>query len=462
MAGIFKAYDIRATVDTPDGINDTKAYWIGRGLASEIFKGQSPIVVGCDMRIHSERLTKMLIKGLMDGGCSVADIGLASTPMNYWANANFQVAGSVQVTASHNGPQYNGFKVSGKDVVPFGYDAGLHLVETYFNTITDWAVPTEALSDAEYKKIDGALEDYITFMRGFFPEAELPKKPMKVAIDAGNGMAGQFLETFFKPYSWIETVPLFWDLDGTFPNHEANPLHMETLVDVQKAVVEHKCDFGVAFDGDADRCVFIDEHGEVVTSDFATALIGEKFLSKEPGTAILYDGRSTAAVPEWISEHGGVPVRGKVGHTFMKKLIKEKSSPFGGELSGHFYYRDMFNADSALMALLDMMVIWQQANKPLSEVVKPLRRYYPTPELNFKVENIPELVQRIAKDFEAKGATVDQFDGLFVRNQDWWFTIRASNTEPLMRLNIEARTPEERDKRVTEMTAIIEGALVAS
>ncbi len=452
MSGIFKAYDIRGVVG--DGLSAQRAYLIGRGLAAEVFSGEKrPIVVSRDMRTHSPEMAAELIRGLGAGGCDVIDIGLAATPMNYWANVHYNSGGSVQVTASHNGPKYNGFKVSGANAAPLDFSTGLDKVEAFVLRAESGADLATAQSGS-VRHVENALGEYFDFMTPF---AEPGDATVKVAIDAGNGMAGFFLPELARRLPWLKLVPLFWELDGTFPNHEADPLKAENLRDVEKAVLQHGCDFGVAFDGDADRCMFVDERGISISSDLITAFIAGAMLERFPGSAILYDLRSSQVVPESIVERGGVPVRGRVGHSFMKRLMKEKSAPFGGELSGHYYFRECFNTDSGLMALLQVLNIWRRADgQTLSHMIAPLRRYSATGEINFRVADAPLILRTIEEHYAAQGAKLDHLDGLTVQMPNWWFNLRSSNTEPLLRLNLEAANDGERDVRLDEVQALIE------
>jgi phosphomannomutase len=461
MAGIFKAYDIRGVVG--EALNAERAYWIGRALASELFGAQSPIVVTRDMRTHSPEIAASLMRGLTEGGCDMIDVGLAATPMNYWANVHFNAAGSVQVTASHNGPEYNGFKVSGPDATPRDFVTGLDKVEAFVLRAENGDAPASQ-KNGSVTQVEGALEKYLDFMAQFVNENTAPRT-VKVAIDAANGMAGSFLPAFVERFSWIEAVPLYWELDGTFPNHEADPLKAENLRDVQEKTRAAGCDIGVAFDGDADRCMFVDEKGDIVTSDLITALIAGDVLQNHRGAAVLYDLRSSQIVPEWIEKHGGVPVRGRVGHSFMKRLLREKNAPFGGELSGHYYFADCFNTDSGLMALIQILNIWRQAQgekpTPFSQIVAPLRKYRATGEINYRVADAKAVQAKIEEHYAAQGAQCDHLDGLTVQFGDWWFNLRSSNTEPLLRLNLEAATAEQRDARLHEVESLIGSAPVA-
>ena len=455
MAGIFKAYDIRGVVG--QGLDARRAYLIGRGLAQEVFAGESPIVVSRDMRVHSPEIAGELTRGLREGDRDVLDIGLAATPMNYWANNFYGAAGSVQVTASHNGAEYNGFKVSGQGAVPLDYATGLDKVEAFVlqseNENRELA-PNGQIGNLEI--VNDALPRYLEWMSGFL-QIEYSNAPLKIGIDAANGMGGFFLREFFARHDWLELVPLFFELDGTFPNHEADPLKEENLRDTQRLVLENKCDFGVAFDGDADRCVFVDENGDNISSDLITALIATSMLEQFPNSAILYDLRSSRVVAETIAACGGKPIRGRVGHSFMKRLLRENDAPFGGELSGHYYFRDCFNTDSGLMALIQVINIWGKANAQsstgiaLSQLVSPLRKYAATGEINFRVADVADTLQRIETHYAKAGATTDHLDGLTVEFADWWFNLRSSNTEPLLRLNLEAATIEERDQHRAEV-----------
>ncbi len=464
MAAPFKAYDIRGLV--PEELSPGRARLIGLALAHELFgAAQLPssasaassrlIVVSRDMREHSPELSAALIQGLCQGGCDVLDIGLAATPMNYWANVHFNARGSVQVTASHNGARYNGFKVSGPSAVPLDYSTGLDRVE---KRVLGWEqahTPRPSASSAEPGTVRveaEVLSKYLSWMDAFLTR---DGSPLRVGVDAGNGMGGFFLPGWFGGRGWLELKPLFFELDGRFPNHEADPLKAENLRDVQALVTRERCDFGAAFDGDADRCMFVDENGAAISSDLITALIAAQVLEETPGCAILYDLRSSRAVPEWISEHGGRPIRERVGHTFMKRTLRESGARFGGELSGHYYFQDCFNTDSGLMALVQIVNILQQKRQPLSQLVAPLRRYAATGEINFRVPDAPAAMREIARVYEQQGARLDDLDGLSVDFEDWWFSLRSSNTEPLLRLNLEAPSAPERDRRLGQVRAII-------
>ena len=456
MAGIFKAYDIRGVVG--EELTMARAYWIGRALAAEVFEKQCPIVVTRDMRTHSPELAEALIRGLTEGGCDVIDVGLAATPMNYWANNFYQACGSVTVTASHNGPAYNGFKVSGPQATPRDFMTGLDKVEAFVLEAESGHDTISADKPGTVSQPEGALNEYLDFMSQFVAPGSAK---VKIAIDGANGMAGSFLPDFARRFDWLETVPLYWELDGTFPNHEADPLKAENLRDVQAKTRQSKCDFGVAYDGDADRCMFVDENGDAISSDLITALIAAKILETHRGSAILFDLRSSQIVPEWIEKHGGQPVRGRVGHSFMKRLLKEKNAPFGGELSGHYYFADCFNTDSGLMAMIQMLNLWRAAQEieptPLSQLIAPLRQYSATGEINFRVDDAKKVLQKIEEHYQKRNAQIDHLDGLTAKLETWWFNLRCSNTEPLLRLNLEARTPAERDAHLQEVQSLIGG-----
>ncbi len=433
MAGIFKAYDIRGTY--PDQIDEEIAFKVGyhfRDLlsAADMACGAT-VVVSRDMRSHSVPLSEALKNGLRARGLAVIDIGLADTPMNYFAVGHLGASGGIQVTASHNPAVYNGLKMSRRDAIPVSWDTGIEDLE---RLVADSSASPDLPPAADEQQRDIA-EAYLQHVVGRLRSSE-PR--LKVVADAANGMGTTYLPMLERLN--IELVPLYFELDGSFPNHEANPLKEENLVDLQKAVREHACHLGVAFDGDADRAMFVDETGAIVWADKMTALLAPRFLRDNPGAAIVYDLRSSWATKEAIEEAGGKAVRERVGHSFMKATMREVDSPFGGELAGHFYYRDNYTADSSIFTLVELLNHLRETGKPLSELMAPLDRYHGTGEINFHVDDKPAMIRHLAEEFS--DGEIDYLDGITVQYDDWWFNVRLSNTEPLLRLVLEARTAE--------------------
>jgi len=474
MAGIFKAYDIRGIVDQE--LTREVAYQIGFSLSKKIFASNQEILVSKDMRVHSDQMTLYLVNGLVHGGCKVIYAGLCATPMNYWANVNYQVSGSIQVTASHNGPEYNGFKISGSNAIPLDYSHGLDKVEKFIsnnsnsqelNLKNKKISALKELEDSQsLKNIEKeVLNLYLDFMLKFVDLRQArPKRKLKIAIDAANGMAGLFIREFTQEcLSFIEPVELYWDLDGNFPNHEADPIKKQNLKDLQKKVLEERCDFGVAFDGDADRCVFVDQAGEIIPADLTTALIAEEIIKQSSSSskpAILYDLRSSKIVEETVKSKGGEPVKTRVGHSFIKRLLKEKSSPFAGELSGHYYFADCFYTDSALMAFICLLNILERSReKKLSEIVSKYNKYKRSGEINFRVKDSQELLEKVKKTYQEKyrDLEIDYLDGLTISvNNLFWFNLRRSNTEnSLVRLNFEAYLEKDFKEGFKELESLI-------
>ncbi|MDH4228189.1 MAG: phosphomannomutase/phosphoglucomutase [Nitrospirota bacterium] len=447
MAGIFKAYDIRGTV--PDPLNPELAHLIGRALGEWLKSGM--VLVTHDMRTHSPELSDALILGLREAGRDVLHAGLGSTPMNYWANVHYRADASVSVTASHNAGHYNGFKVSLSEARPVGFDTGIGEIEKQVHAWQRDGPPTPRPL-GKLSRQEGALDAYMDAMDAFLSPIT---RPLKIAVDCANGMGGHFIRKFFDRHPELTAVPLYWDLDGTFPNHEADPLKAENMADVQAATKKHACDVGAAFDGDADRCMFTDEQGTIIPSDLLIGLLAEEVLKNHPGCPILHDLRSSRAVPERIRELGGEPIRGRVGHAFMKALMRERGAKFGGELSGHYYFADLANTDSGLMALIRVINRLQANAAPLSAQMAPLRRYFATGEINYRVPEVGPVLAEIERRYAATGTKPDKLDGLTVECGDWWFNLRASNTEPLLRLNLEAGTATDRDVRLKEVSGLI-------
>jgi phosphomannomutase len=442
MSGIFKAYDVRGLV--PSELNEDIARQIGLAfqhvLDAEDRALGNTVVVSRDMRPHGEGLAKALIEGLTAAGLDVLDVGLATTPMNYFAVGLTKAAGGVQVTASHNPAQYNGFKFSRHGALPVSGDHDIALMEA---KVKAGDLPT---ADRPGRVTSGAIfEDYSRHVLSFLHNPE--KKRLKVVVDAANGMG-----TLYEPIlqaAGIELIPLYFELDGSFPNHEANPLKEENLHDLMRKVKETGADLGVSFDGDADRSAFIDERGEPIGSDLMTGLIGGELLDREPGKAVLYDLRSSRAVHEYIEEHGGIPVRERVGHSFMKATLRKRDGIFGGELAGHYYFRDHYYADCALMAVIEVLNLMRATGQPLSALVQPLRRYAKSPEINFVVEDKQGKIEELAR--RHAGARIDYLDGITFQYPTWWANVRPSNTEPFLRLVVEAATQGELEGRVKEL-----------
>ncbi len=438
MAGIFKAYDIRGTY--PDQIDEAIAFRVGywfRDLLEDEDLARGPVVVvSRDMRSHSTPLAEALKRGLRARGVAVIDIGVCDTPQNYFGVGHLRASGGIQVTASHNPAKYNGFKMSRRDAIPVAYDTGIEKLEGLVETGN---VDLDAPPKAE-ERDENVFDAYIEHVLQRYTATE-PR--LRVAADAANGMA-----TIYRPMLDrlnIDLVPLYFELDGTFPNHEANPLKEENLVELQRLVVDESCDFGVSFDGDADRAMLIDETGRTVSADLITGLLAPRFLRDEPGAAIIYDLRSSWATKEAIEEAGGIPVRERVGHSFMKATMRRHGSPFGGELAGHFYYRANYTADSSIMTLIEVLCAVRESGRKLSELIEPLRRYFATGEINFHVDDKTGMMRRLEEVFS--DGEIDHVDGVTVQYADWWFNVRPSNTEPLLRLVLEARTPELRDEK---------------
>ncbi|HSK80441.1 MAG TPA: phosphomannomutase/phosphoglucomutase [Thermoanaerobaculia bacterium] len=447
MAGIFKAYDVRGVF--PTQLNEEIGYKIGLAfqhvLDAEDRANGNTVVVSRDMREHSLGLAKALIEGLTDAGLDVLDIGLASTPMNYFAISHFKAAGGVQVTASHNPAQYNGFKFSRHGARPVSGDHGIALMEE--------KVASGDLPKAEKKGTvtqGEVFRNYQHHVLSFLREGDYGQ-PLKVAVDAANGMG-----TIEKPIleaMGIELIPLFFELDGTFPNHEANPLKEENLLDLARAVRESGADLGISFDGDADRAAFIDENGTPIGSDLMTGLIAGELLAREPGKVVVYDLRSSLAVKEYIEEKGGVPVRERVGHSFIKATLRNRNGIFGGELAGHYYYRDHSYADCPLLSVVEVLNLMRQKKQLLSELIQPLERYRKSPEINFVVEDKQGKIDELAKKYG--DARIDYLDGITITYPDWWANVRPSNTEPFLRLVMEAKTGPELEKRKEEIFGIL-------
>jgi len=444
MAGIFKAYDVRGIY--PSEINEQVARSIGQAFRNvlddeDIAHGGETVVVSRDMRPSSSPLADALIDGLVTAGLDVVDIGLATTPMNYYAIGRLRAAGGVQVTASHNPAQYNGLKFSKHEARPVSGDHGIPLLE---RLVGSGELPM-ASRRGSVRAAD-VFGDYRRHIRSFLRRPAHARK-LRVVVDAANGMATTDLPIFES--MGLELVPLYFELDGSFPNHEANPLKLENLRDLQAKVVECGADLGVSCDGDFDRAAFVDEKGNPIGSDLSTALIAGELLAREPGFHVLYDLRSSRAVPEYIREKGGRPVRERVGHSFMKATLRAKNGLFGGELAGHYYFRDNFYADCAILAMVEVLNLLWESGKPMSELVAPLERYAKSPETNFEVEDKLGTMKRLEADYS--DGKVDWLDGITVEYDDWWFNVRASNTEPLLRLVCEARTPEMLEARMAEL-----------
>jgi phosphomannomutase len=446
MAGIFKAYDVRGIV--PTQLNEEIAYQIGLAFQFVLDDDDralgDTVVVGRDMREHSPGIEKALTRGLTDAGLDVIDIGLTTTPMNYFAISHLKAAGGVQVTASHNPAQYNGLKFSRHGALPVSGDGGIKVME---QKVTAGDLP-KAEKPGKVSKAD-IYEAYQKHILSFLRHPE--KRRLKVAIDAANGMGTIDKETLEK--MGIELVPLYFELDGSFPNHEANPLKEENLHDVMRLVRENGADLGVAFDGDSDRAAFIDETGEPIGSDLMTALIAGELLDREPGKAVIYDLRSSRAVPEYIQEHGGVARRERVGHSFMKATLRQLNGIFGGELAGHYYFRDHSYADAPLLSVVEVLNLLRETGKPLSELVRPLKRYAKSPEINFEVEDKQEKMDELARRYS--DAEIDYLDGITFSYPDWWANVRPSNTEPFLRLVLEAKTAEQLEEKKRELFEIL-------
>jgi phosphomannomutase len=450
MAGIFKAYDVRGIY--PREINEEMARSIGLAfrhvLDDEDRSTGNAIVVSRDMRPHSPPLQEALIEGLLASGLDVIDIGLATTPMNYFAVGHLRAAGGIQVTASHNPAEYNGLKFSRSSAKPVSGETGIAVME---RAIQDGDLDAAPLPGTRTSTdVTAAYREHVL---SFLASLDAGTEPhtLHVVVDAANGMSVIYRDLLEA--TGINLTPLNFELDGTFPNHEANPLKEENLRDLVAKVRELGADLGVSFDGDADRAAFIDETGEPVGSDLMTGLIAGELLSREPGKAALYDLRSSRAVPEYISEAGGVPVRERVGHSFMKATLRRREGIFGGELAGHYYFRDNFNADSAVLAVVEVINLMRRSGKPLSALVAPLRRYAKSPEINFVVEDKTGRMRELEEKFS--DGRIDHLDGVTVEYDDWWFNVRPSNTEPYLRLVVEARTPEELARHRSELEAIL-------
>ena len=447
MAGIFKAYDIRGVYG--EDLDESTAEQIGLAfqhlLDDDDRAASNAVVVGRDMRSHSAGLVAALVDGLTAGGLDVVDVGLATTPMNYFAVGHLGTAGGIQVTASHNPAKYNGFKLSRHGARPVSGDHGIALVE---EKIAAGDLPrADRRGEVTGADVGDAYQSHVLgHLRSSNGGARL-----RVVADAANGMG-----TLYRPLleaMGIDLVPLFFELDGRFPNHEANPLKQENLEDLQEAVERHSADFGVAFDGDADRSAFVDETGRAIGSDLTTALIAGELLERHPGSAIVYDLRSSRALAEYVREKGGEPIRERVGHSFMKATLREHDGVFGGELAGHYYFRDNYFADSSILAVVEILNLLRKTHRPLSALVEPLRRYAKSPEINFEVEDKQGKMDELARRHE--GADVDWMDGISVRYPTWWCNVRPSNTEPYLRLVVEARSDEELERRLGELIEVL-------
>jgi phosphomannomutase len=434
---IFKAYDVRGIY--PDQLDEEATYRIGWAFAS--WSSAPRIIVGKDCRLSSPALSGAFSEGVTDAGIDVVDVGLATTDMVYFASGRLSMPGAM-FTASHNPPRYNGVKLCLAGAAPVGEETGL--VE--IRRLAERNGSSHARPARGTVRSHDMLDEYIEHLLSFADVSSFDE--LIVVADAANGMAGLVLPPLFERLP-CKLVPLYMELDGTFPNHPADPIQPENQADLKRAVTEHGANLGLAFDGDADRVFLVDERAEGVSGSVLTALIAKAMLERHPGATILYNLICSRVVPEVIVEHGGTGIRTRVGHSFIKGVMAQTGAVFGGEHSGHYYFRDHYNADSGLVASIVVMDQMSKAGLPLSELLAPYHRYAASGEINTEVADKQSVIERAATVYA--GGRQDRLDGLTVEFDDWWFNLRPSNTEPLLRLNVEARGEELLEKKTAEV-----------
>jgi len=437
---IFKAYDIRGTY--PDELNEEVLYKVGRAFAA--FLGENSIATGRDMRLSSPPLSKAFKKGLTEQGADVVDIGLCSTDMLYFASGELDLPGAM-FTASHNPKEYNGLKMCRHKARPISIDTGIAEIR---DMALGGAFPRAARTGSISER--PMLDEYVNHVLGFVDMDRL--RPLKVVVDAGNGMAGETVPPVFNrlPY---ELIPHCFELDGSFPDHQPNPIDPDNIELLSGWVLEAKADLGMAFDGDADRVFLVDEKGDPVSGSLTNAILARRILETNPGSKIIYNLINSWIVPETIREYGGTPIRERVGHSFIKQTMLDTGAVFAGEHSGHYYFQRNYNADSGLIAAVIVLEIVCIEGRPLSEILEPFKKYFDSGEINSRVEDIPGKIKELAEHY-ADGK-VDHLDGVTVEYENWWFNVRPSNTEPLLRLNLEARSRELMEEKRDEVLELI-------
>jgi phosphomannomutase len=440
---IFGAYDVRGIY--PETLDEDAAYRIGRAFVQ--YLGASAVAVGRDMRVSSPALAGAVIRGITDQGADAIDLGMTTTDELYFAVGKFGYPAGVMVTASHNPKQYNGLKMCREEAIAISSETG-------GNAIRDLALagnPPEPARKGQVIQRD-VTDDYVRHVLSFIDVAKV--RPLKIAVDAGNGMAGMIVPKVFEQLP-CELIPLYFELDGTFPNHPASPIEPENTAVLRALVPERHCDMGVAFDGDADRMFLVDEQGKLLGGDMVTALVAQSLLRKHPGATILYNLISSRSVPELIERDGGRAVRTRVGHSFIKAQMRQENAIFGGEHSGHFYFRDNWYADSGLIAFLVVLELISESGKTVSDLVRAVDHRFRSGEINTEVADQEGRMRAIEAHYVAEGGQVDFLDGITVSFPTWWFNVRPSNTEPLLRLNLEADTADEMAKRRDEVLQLI-------
>jgi phosphomannomutase len=442
---VFKAYDVRGIY--PTELDEEGAYAVGRGYVEQF--EPTEIAVGRDMRLSSPAMAGALIRGAVDAGCDVLDLGLVGTEMLYFAVGDRGLDGGVAVTASHNPKEYTGMKIVRAGALPVGGESGL--LEIRDRALKGFGDPTGAGSVREVDIWPAYVDRVLSFV-----DVDAITR-LKVVADAANGMAGVMLPPVLERLAQVEVARYYFEPDGSFPNHEPNPLLPENREFIVERTKVEAADFGVAFDGDADRCFFVDDEGAFVPGDFVTALLAESVLAKEPAAKIIYDVRASWAVPETIERAGGVPLVNRVGHAYIKHRMREEGAAFGGEVSGHYYFRDFSQADSGVIPFLLMLELVSRKGQKLSEILRPYReRYFITGELNTPVPDVSLKLAELEKRFASEGE-VSHLDGVSVTAEDWHFNVRPSNTEPLLRLNLEARSEELMEEKRDEVLDVIRG-----
>jgi phosphomannomutase len=443
---VFKAYDVRGLY--PTELDEEGAYRIARAYVEQ-FEPRS-IAVGRDMRLSAPVMAASAIEGACDGGADVLDLGLVGTEMVYYAVGELDLEGGICVTASHNPKDYTGMKIVRRGALPVGGDSGLAEVR---ERAVEGFGPVRRRGEVRQEDIwPGFVDKVLSFID---PEAILP---LRIVVDAANGMAGAMLPPVLERLPQLDVVACHFELDGSFPNHEPNPLLPENREFIVAKTRSEAADLGVAYDGDADRCFFVDDNGTFVPGDFVTALLAESVLEKEPGGKVIYDVRASWAVPKTILAAGGIPLVNRVGHAFIKHRMRKEGAIFAGEVSAHYYFRDFSQADSGVVPFLLMLELLSKRGRKLSEILEPFReRYFLTGEINTPVSDVPLKLQELKEHYASEGATISHLDGISVDFEDWHFNVRPSNTEPLLRLNLEALSRQLMDRKRDEVLALIRG-----